>query len=234
MALATLGGLPFRLAPNQVSWTYTIKTNKTNTVGGRVVQAFGVVMSDITITGEFGVGGIPAQQEFLALVETWITNQIGTLSPTGEGLGQGIFNGSPLRFTLDLHNWDFQTYLVRYTQPGGIQSVDIDPYVVSPQWTITLFVIDASATPDQASAALAKYIDELATQFGWFPNGFQGNVGANQYYAGSPAAGQLGDPSAAPPGYVTNPLPATAPPFVATAPPAPPPGDAIGRDINPG
>jgi hypothetical protein len=54
---ASLNGIPMRLNPISVQLDYTVKTSETPTLGGMVVQIFGIEMSDLIVQGTFGQGG---------------------------------------------------------------------------------------------------------------------------------------------------------------------------------
>lgn len=61
MALATLsyGGsvIRFRTNPNQIRWSYRLKTSVTNTYGGRVIQLLSANIDDLVVTADAGAGG---------------------------------------------------------------------------------------------------------------------------------------------------------------------------------
>ena len=66
MAYGSLAGQPFLVDPESIAYHFDIKASATETAGGKVVQVFGVKVSNLLVTGSFGLGGWKAQKEFLA------------------------------------------------------------------------------------------------------------------------------------------------------------------------
>jgi len=61
VALATLSFgntvIRFRTNPNQIRWSYRLKTSVTNTYGGRVIQLLSASIDDLVVTADAGGGG---------------------------------------------------------------------------------------------------------------------------------------------------------------------------------
>jgi hypothetical protein len=183
MPTASLGGTLFPLNPQSVAWRYMVKTAVQTTLGGKVIQAYGTAISDITLSGSFGKGGTVAQQAFFNWIKSLVTQQIGNLTPHQ---GQGIWNGQPLRFLYPDYGWDMQTYITTFRQPNSESqmSIEYEPSIVNYQWTLGLFVVDDQSTPTIAGpsdAGLIQFVNQLAETFGWFPTQYNGPVVAGQY-----------------------------------------------------
>jgi hypothetical protein len=181
---ATLGGVNLPLDPDQVGWRATTKTRSQNTVGGKVVQAYGTSVSEINIIGSYGKGGFEGEQAFLTQVSSWINQQVGTLSPQ---LGQGVWNGTPLNFIFPFRNWNMSVYIVKFYNPEAGQSIFVDPRTVNYHWALTLYVASNNGTLTAADptldASMIQYINRLSTYFGWFPTQANGPVQPGQYPA---------------------------------------------------
>lgn len=164
MGLATLGGIAFRIDPMAISWSYSIKTSVTETVGGRVVQVFGTTLSDMVVQGKFS--SWQEQAQFLERVKAWIdsvTNQR---------------DQPPLRFTYSPRNWDFLVYVTQFSQPGGSDSIDLSSGEIAPDWALTLFIVeDNGGLRKIKDQALENYIVRLSTGIGWRQTAFNGPLG---------------------------------------------------------
>lgn len=161
MGVATLGGTPFRIDPISISWSYSIKTNVTETVGGKVVQVFGTSLSDMTVRGKFS--SWQEQDRFLALVKRWIDSVTDNK------------DAPPLRFTYAPRNWDFLVYVAAFSQPGGADSIDMSSGEIAPDWALTLFVVeDNGGLRTIKDQALESYVTRLATGIGWKQTAYNG------------------------------------------------------------
>lgn len=200
----SLGGIPFKIDPESVSWSYQPKVREDDTLGGKVVQVYGSILTNVTLSGWFGSSGTledgvvydtnwQAQQAFLDQVDAWAETQIGDLSPSN---GVGVQNGSPIRLVWsnaqdlqydDAQNgnaltFDLMVYIVSYTSPQSSRSIRLAPDLYSPTWTLSLFVYQDNAPLDIISSGNAvDQINRIAAMFGWFPNQFTGVVTSGQY-----------------------------------------------------
>jgi hypothetical protein len=183
MAQGSLGGIPFYVDPESIAYHFDIKASATPTVGGKVVQVFGVRVSNIAVTGSIGIAGWEGQQEFLQQVTAQMQSQRGT------SIGGTTFQeGAPIRFLFPPRGWDFQVYVIDYSEPGGSTSVILDPSIINPQWTLTLFIVnDNGGLKNVESAALDSYLQQLATGIGWSINIYNGPVVSPTYNEPSPA-----------------------------------------------
>jgi len=189
----SLGGIPFRIDPQSISWSYTPKTMEQNTIGGKVVQVFGSTMSQLVVQGYFGNEGPlkngvryntnwEAQQAFLDQVDRWVQAQIGDF--TG-GVGVGVHNGKPIRFMYadpDGVEFDFMVYITKYQQPGSASSIRLAPDIYSPTWSFTLFIYqDNKGLSTMTSGNMVDHIHRIAGTFGWYPNDKLGVIQPGQF-----------------------------------------------------
>jgi hypothetical protein len=158
---ATLNGRVFRLNPDSVDLSFTIKSSQTSTIGGIVVQVYGLTFSDLVITGSFGAGGWQEQQGFLAdMVAIAASQSVQNL---------GTVPSQPVRFLFPLLNYDFNVYLKDYSSPQG-PAVLLDNSLINPQWTLTLFI--ETDNSNLTAVATDAYIARLATGLGYAVNQF--------------------------------------------------------------
>jgi hypothetical protein len=125
-----LAGVQFRINPNSVKFDYTVKTRADPTIGGKVVQVFGVHLGDLVVSGEFGAGGWEEQATFLARMKAL------SLAAVADA------EADPLRFMWPVRGWDFLVWLKSYTTPDGPSSVALHNTIVSPQWTLTFQIVE--------------------------------------------------------------------------------------------
>lgn len=174
MGLATLGGVPFRIDPTGIEWSYSIKTSSTNTVGGKVVQVFGTQINDMTVTGKFS--SWQEQKAFMVQVKAWVDSTIKDKTQP------------PLRFTYSPRNWDFLVYISNFDQPGGGNSVALSPGEIAPPWSLTMMIVeDNGGLRSIKEGVLRDYIERLATGIGWKRTKFNGPLGdleVQQYITG--------------------------------------------------
>jgi len=196
--------VPFKIDPQSVSWSYQPKVREDDTLGGKVVQVYGSVLTNLTLSGWFGESGAlddgvvydtnwKAQQAFLDQVDAWTQSQIGSLSPSG---GVGVQNGNPIRLVWsnaddlkydDAANdnaltFDLMVYITKYSTPGSTKSIRLSPDLFSPTWSLSLFIYqDNSPLNIISSGNMVDQINRVAAMFGWFPNQFTGVVTPGQY-----------------------------------------------------
>jgi hypothetical protein len=196
MSYGSLNGVPFLIDPESVAYHFDIKASATNTVGGRVVQIFGTRISDLVVTGSFGLGGVEAQQTFLDGISFAMQQQEGILGPSG------FWNGAKsIKFSYPPRNWDFDVYVISYTQPGSDSSIVLDNEIINPQWTLDLFIVnDNGGLVTEKDAALSSYLNRLAAGVGWTPNTYNnvtvqnagGNANVNTPTPTKPAGDMIG------------------------------------------
>lgn len=163
---ASLNGVPFRLNPDSLSLDFMIKSSTTPTVGGLVVQVFGVEFSDLVVTGSFGAGGWKEQVQFLDRMKLLAYNQ--SVQPVGAAPPE------PFLFLFPSRNYKFNVFLKSYTSPQGMAVVH-DNQIINPQWTLTLF-IETDLTNGQLTkkTAMDAYIARLSNGLGYKINEFNG------------------------------------------------------------
>lgn len=168
--LASLDGVPFRINPQSVSWNYSMKYSVTDTLGGRVIQLFGVVLGDLNIEGVFGSGGAAEQQIFVDRVSTIMKTQ----SPRHPKA-----NPAPVKFVWPDRRWDFTCYVRSITQPGLSTSVGRRNEIINPGWRIVLFIQQDNQEIIQAvkDAAAYAYINRLTAGMGWKQTSWNGPTG---------------------------------------------------------
>ena len=165
---ASLNGIPLRLNPTQVNLSYQVKTSETPTLGGMVVQVFGVEMGDLTITGTFGKGWWGEQLQFLE-------NMLAIA--TGQGTQPGLApSGPPVRFVYPQRNFDFQVYLKAYSDPNAGMAIDYENQNISPEWQLTLMVDNDNTGGALLKVAADAYIQRLANGLGYALSPYNGNL----------------------------------------------------------
>lgn len=164
VGVGSLGNLLFRIDPSSVSWSYTVKVAVTKTIGGKVVQVYGVSIDDMMVSGSFGVGDWAEQDAFLESMLNLAQNQ--------------DISGQPVRFSYLPKGWDFQVYLKGYNQTGQGQSIVKDERIINPGWDLTLFIVDdpqGSGLRQIRNAAIDGAIARVADGLAWKPsNAFNG------------------------------------------------------------
>lgn len=170
-ANASLNGIPLRLNPNSVTLPYSIKMRQDQTVGGMVIQVYGVSWGDLVVSGQIGAGGWQEQQQFYQRIKGIATasanTQMKQMPP-----GQVNPNSGSVRFFFPLLNYDFQVFLKSFTNPDGQGSVVIDNKIINPQYTLT-FTID-NDNNGLAKTVADSYISRLAAGIGYTPNDYNG------------------------------------------------------------
>jgi hypothetical protein len=165
---ASLNGVPMRLNPTSVSMSYQVKTAEIPTLGGMVVQIFGVEMSDLVVTGTFGTGGYVEQQQFLnrmlAIAAMQSDQTLVTPSPS-----------HPVRFVYPNRNFDFMVYLKDYTSAGGM-AIDYENVNIAPDWQLTLFVDTDNTGGGFTKVAADAYIQRLSNGLGYNLGKYNGNL----------------------------------------------------------
>lgn len=193
MAMASLGGVPFRINPSQVNWTYEADVAVIPTVGGRVVQVFGVTMGDMTLQGLFG-------QDRRNNVESWqlaeafqkrmaaLVDRSSAIPSMAQLSGDDPAPMHPtVRFVyndmaeasaqgMPGHNWDFNVYIKSLkdaNDPGSTVAHRTGKY--SYGYTLTLFIVQDN-TGQLAEVAKNSFIDRLSNGLGWKRTNYNGGM----------------------------------------------------------
>jgi transglycosylase-like protein with SLT domain len=170
MGQATLGGVPFRIDPDSVAWSFAMKVSRRKTVGGDVVQVYGTELGDMTVTGVFGYGdrsrgdqnGWEDQERFRRQVEAWVDGSVDTAG------------ARPLRFLYPPRRWDFQVLVRGYTGAGGSgAAIEHANETFNPRWTLALFVVEDS-TRRVIAGIKDLYVSRLMNGVGWKQSSYNG------------------------------------------------------------
>jgi hypothetical protein len=157
MGRATLGTYEFRIDPKSVKWSYSVKTNVTETVGGKVIQVFGTTVEAMTVEGSVGRGG---KQEYRELLGSLVTMAKAQASSDG-----------PVRFSYPPKGWEFDVYITGITDAQGATFTEsFDKFHYS--FTISLAIAEENA--GLKKVAQDAYLERLAKGIGWIPNEYQG------------------------------------------------------------
>lgn len=208
MGQATIGfpngpGIQFRIDPQAINWDFRILTSVQNTVGGRVVQVIGAVLSDITISGLFGEDLSQAKKVAGAGLEhggrSWrlarrFATKIREMEEyQGRDSNQHNLMAVPAVFSYPPRDWRFRVYIKDLSDPDG-GAVTMTTPKFSHGYTLTLFVVqEGSDTLTQAGTrngvlnqakqrAISQYISRISDGIGWEPTKYNGNF--LDYYGG--------------------------------------------------
>jgi hypothetical protein len=195
MSTASLGDVRFRISPSQVHWEYSVDVAVIPTVGGRVVQVYGVTLGDMTVQGLFGQKRDGTPRESWQLAEDFKKN-IQRLAieqsrpPTAAQLSgvdrtpmhrtwRFVYNDdSPQRRAsrLPVHNWDFQVYIKSLTDiadPAFTVSHSTGKF--SYGYNLTL-MLQEDNTGKLATVAKNAFIDRLSNGLGWQRTAYNGHM----------------------------------------------------------
>lgn len=166
---ASLNGIPMRLNPTGVDISYTVKTSETPTLGGMVVQVYGMEMADLVVTGTFGVGGYAEQLDFLQRM----------LRIAGYQANQNFSSaGGPVSFLYPNRGYNFLVYLKDFDSASGM-AIDYENTNIAPDWRLTLFVDNDNTGGGYAKVAADAYIQRLSNGLGYKLSAFNGNLSTN-------------------------------------------------------
>lgn len=167
---ALLDGQPFWADPESVSWTFGVKTRVDNTIGGKVVQVYGIELGLLTVTGSFGRGGWEEQNRFLERMTALADSQIGE--------APNLDPPQPHRFFWAEKRWDMLVWLSAYSEPGGGEaSVTYTEKMANPRWSLALRIIEDNSGLKQV--AEDEYLRRLSEGIGWTQSIFNGPLTEN-------------------------------------------------------
>lgn len=167
-ANASLNGIPLRLNPKKVSLPYTAKMSQTQTLGGMVVQVYGVVFGDLTVEGQFGAGGWQEQLGFLKQIQS---NVQGTIAAQFTQVTPGTVGPTPsgsYRFLFPLLGYDLNVFLKSYSSAEG-SAIELENSNINPTWNLT-FTID-NDNSDLTRVAIDNYIARIQEGLGFSGTG---------------------------------------------------------------
>lgn len=125
------GPLRVSVRPNEIVWSYGLRTAKYPTYGGEVVQILSCYFDDMTISGNVG------SYRELERIYKWFIEYI-QLATQGER-GAGSYDTRPVVMKYPERGWTFRIY------PRALPGFKIGRDVVAPEWKMTAAV----AEPDQ-------------------------------------------------------------------------------------
>lgn len=172
MGQARLGSYSFRIDPRSVQWRYSVNTNVTETVGGKVIQVFGANVESMTIEGSVGRGGKDEYRSMMRAIIAMAEAQAGS--------------GGPVRFSYPPKGWEFDVYITALTDSDGAtftESFSKFHYT----FTITLMIAEENA--GLKKVAESAYLQRLAKGIGWIPSEYQGPDGPAEALAIAQEAG---------------------------------------------
>lgn len=193
MSIASIGGIPFRINPSQVTWDYSVNTTVIPTVGGRVVQVLGVTLGDMTIQGLFGQERDGQQRQSWELAEEFQRRVSGLIDLQSQRPTPAQLSGvdpTPMHPThrfvysddspearaagLPVHNWDFNVYIKDLKDvESPSMTVQHSTGRYSYGYTLTLF-IQQDNTGKLATVAQDEFISRLSNGLGWKRTAYNG------------------------------------------------------------
>lgn len=218
MGQATIGfpggpGIQFRIDPQAINWDFRILTSVQPTVGGRVVQVIGAVLSDITITGLFGEdldqakkvagSGLEHGGRSWRLARRFATKIREMEEYQGRDSQQHNMMAQPAVFSYPPRDWRFRVYVKNFADPDG-GAVTMSAPKFSHGYSLTLFVVQEGSDTlikagsrngvlDQAKQrAISQYISRISDGIGWEPTKYNGDF--LNYYGGQ-GLGDYGIPT---------------------------------------
>lgn len=167
MARMNLGSRPLDANPDTVSWDFKMKTSETDTLGGKVIQVYGVEVSDLIIHGKFGppdrsrgeTGSWQVRERMQSQVKSWMTQQVNSRAP------------QPLSFTYPDRNWHFKVFVKSFNSGQGPFTHSNEDF--APDWQLTLFVV-SDLTGRVVKGVKDAYLSRLVNGVGWKTSSYNG------------------------------------------------------------
>lgn len=195
MSIAQLGDLQFRLHPSQVHWSYDVDTTVVPTLGGRVVQVYGVTVSDMVVQGLFGQDrsndreSWELAEEFHQRIVTMIDQQVAQPKPSQLDATrpetatewhqpfQFIYNDDdPDRRANgeSIHDWRFSVYIKDFKDAFNPEyPIEHKTGKFSYSYQLTLFITE-DHTGKLEYAAQDAFLERLTDALGWKRTAFNG------------------------------------------------------------
>lgn len=183
MSFCQLGDYQFRISPSSVVFPFEVDSTVITTVGGRVVQVYGVTLGDMTIQGLFGQERTGQTRDSWQLAEEFQTKMAALVQQQSAAPSTGQLAGydvttmhPPHRFIYQdaTHNWDFMVYI------KDLQDVSDGDYTISHAtgkfsygYTLTLFIVEDNSRILR-QVAVDKFISRLSEGVGWKRTAFNG------------------------------------------------------------
>lgn len=165
---ASIAGIPFKINPDSVGWSYTVKMADHKTVGGKVIQLYGFKMSDLVITGFFGgPDAVASQQKFFDVIKDIATKQ----SPQSDRT-----SGDPVRLLWPEQGWDFWVFILALQQAGAPVAIETNERIIAPKYQLTCFVYEDNGDILRSATGLsqAKFLARLTAGLGWQQTSYNG------------------------------------------------------------
>lgn len=159
-----LDGMPLAVRPRVISWGYTLKTATHKTIGGKVIQVYGVKMGDLVVGGKMKLADY---RTFYLQVKAIADAQVPTFANP---------RPSPVRFFWPARGWDFWVYVKSMSSGGAEVSMVESNENFAPEWRMTLFVAEDNADIVQVAqeAAKAAFIRRITQGLGWVQSEWNG------------------------------------------------------------
>jgi len=173
MGDVVIDGFPLRINPTSIAWDFALKTKASRTIGGKVVQVYGVKLGDLR------VGGKCSKADFMAIYEKMHSiamRQVPTqTSPVM----------TPVSFTWAARQWSFWVYLKGFKQSGAQASIEESNQAIAPEWEMSLFIAEDNSdiVTVAKEAAQASYIRRISQGLGWAQTSWNGKMGIDDLQA---------------------------------------------------
>lgn len=161
---AYLDGVRLEVNPTSVQWDYTLKIATQKTIGGKVIQLYGVKMSDLVISGKMP---IKEYRAFFSRVKNIANAQVPSSSN---------WRPAPVRFQWPSRKWDFWVYVKGMRSGGASVSMVEANTNYAPEWSLILFVVEDNADIIQVAmdSAKASFIRRITQGMGWVQSEWNG------------------------------------------------------------
>lgn len=174
MVTATLGGRALPSDPDSVNLSFSMKTSDTKAVGGKVIQVYGVTLSNLTITGGFPdrmrKGRVSASWEEQLIFREWV-DAVATRTETTP-------DPQTLRFRWPYKSFDLDVFIVNYQSPDSYDSTDDSADKVLHRWQLDLFIV-TDRTKVVVKGIRDLYIKRLMDGVGWKRTDYNGPTEAD-------------------------------------------------------
>lgn len=175
----------FRINPDQVDWSFKVKTAVIDTIGGRVVQVLGADLSDMVVRGRFG-----NRQEkdaywkdaeaFLAQMRKIANYQANDATHSGSVMHQ------PAVFSFPAKDWSFDVYLKGITDGQGGIAIQHTSGKFSYDYILTFSIFNDRNNTSRiigknngnlvksGDLAIEQYINRIFDGIGWKVSDYNG------------------------------------------------------------
>ena len=155
--------MTFPLNPDEIQFSFQVKVAQTPTVGGMVVQIYGIQYSDLVMKGSFGghAKGEVRREAFFEGMARLIFEQSLAYSNTPQ----------PAHFKFPLLGYDMLVYVKDFTSPQG-QLMVWDNALVNYEWAMTLFVETDNNALQTQKVATDEFLSAIASGLGFTANAY--------------------------------------------------------------